>query len=181
MFLSNHFNFHDIHSPFSHQKHNWSQLSSIFLAHQEMYHGRESFLFPLNIYFTFFYFLLFLSRANYFTLSWLVTPENLLQHLHSQILRRNMAQAINIVFMKIRSSFTFPKTSQTQNSDKYFDFPFSWQFVRVDILCLIRSRCSGQGPEIKTKQEKTREATSSDTRTHYQRWISGRGHPETGN
>ena len=25
--------------PFSHQKHNWSQLSSIFLAHQAMYRG----------------------------------------------------------------------------------------------------------------------------------------------
>ena len=31
----------------------------------------------------------------------LVTPENLLQHLHSQILRRNMAQAINIIFIKL--------------------------------------------------------------------------------
>ena len=98
---------HYIH-PFSHQKHNWRQLSSIFLAHQAKYLG-NLFYFHSIFTFTFFYFLLFLLRANYFTLSWLVTPENLLQHLHSQILRRNMAQAINIVFMKIRSSFTFPK------------------------------------------------------------------------
>ena len=35
------------------------------------------------------------------SLGCLVTPENLLQHLHSQILRRNMAQAINIIFIKL--------------------------------------------------------------------------------
>ena len=102
--------------PFSHQKHNWSQLSSIFLAHQAMYRGN---LFYFHSIFTLHFLLsFFLLRANYFTLSWLVTPENLLQHLHSQILRRNMAQAINIVFIKTRSFFAFIKTWRS------FDFPF---------------------------------------------------------
>ena len=78
----------------------------------------KSTLFHFHSLFTLYFYFIFLLRANYFTLSWLVTPENLLQHLHSQILRRNMAQAINIVFIKTRSFFAFIKIWRS------FDFPF---------------------------------------------------------